>query len=223
VLLVHLPDGPLDAGKSHGHVVAEPIGSVVRPGGADRFDREVCPLRELRREQPAHERYVGASGMSVGQERMVPKKRAVQSWRAKPRRLWSPLRLPISARSLSVEVEEASELLGRGLTGVAPVGATLLSGKEPYEHIGFAVAGVVAPGSALAPTGSLPFRTGRRTPKDGVAALPLLSRPPSRPGGGRPEHPREQAEEPRGVPRAAAAGHVAVRAHQRRLNDAGNR
>ena len=45
-----------------------------------------------------------------------------------------------------VEVEEADELLGRGLTGVAPVGATLLSGEEPYGHIGFAVAGVVALG-----------------------------------------------------------------------------
>jgi hypothetical protein len=45
-----------------------------------------------------------------------------------------------------VEVEEAGELLGRGLTGVAPVGATLLSGEEPYGHIGFAVAGVVALG-----------------------------------------------------------------------------
>jgi hypothetical protein len=52
--------------------------SVVRPGGADRLDGRVCPLRKLRREQPVHERYVGVSGISVGRERKVPKERAVQ-------------------------------------------------------------------------------------------------------------------------------------------------
>jgi hypothetical protein len=52
--------------------------------------------------------------MSVGQERKVPKKRAVQGWRAKSRRLWSPLHLPISARSLSSRWKKRASCLGEG-------------------------------------------------------------------------------------------------------------
>jgi hypothetical protein len=55
VFFVHLPRSPLDAGESHGHVVAEPIERVVRTSGRDRLDEKVGPLRKLRDEQPAHE------------------------------------------------------------------------------------------------------------------------------------------------------------------------
>ena len=54
MLFVHLPGGPVNAGKSHGQVGAEPIDRVVGPSGVDRRDGKVCPLRELRGEQPAH-------------------------------------------------------------------------------------------------------------------------------------------------------------------------
>jgi hypothetical protein len=58
LLFVHLPSGTFDAGESHGQVGAYPIDRVVGPSGVDRLDGKVCPLRKLRREQPAHERDV---------------------------------------------------------------------------------------------------------------------------------------------------------------------
>ena len=58
-------DSPIDARKSHDHVVAEAVQRVVRAGGRNTFDRQLCPLRELRREQPADESRVGVQLVRV--------------------------------------------------------------------------------------------------------------------------------------------------------------
>jgi hypothetical protein len=49
----------VDAGQSHGHVIAKPIKRVVCACGRDWLNRKVCPLRKLRGEQTDHKRYVG--------------------------------------------------------------------------------------------------------------------------------------------------------------------
>lgn len=49
----------IGARESHGHVLAEPVDSVDRPGGVDQVDGKACPLGKLIGEQPTHERYVG--------------------------------------------------------------------------------------------------------------------------------------------------------------------
>jgi hypothetical protein len=58
----------VDSWQAHGHVIAEPVDRVVRAGGGDRFNPQVCPLRKLRSKQAPHERYVGVHlvGMHAG-------------------------------------------------------------------------------------------------------------------------------------------------------------
>jgi hypothetical protein len=58
-LLLHLPDRPGDAGQAHRHLVAESIEGVVGPGEGTGAIGRARPLRELRGDQPAHERRVG--------------------------------------------------------------------------------------------------------------------------------------------------------------------
>jgi hypothetical protein len=59
VLAFHLAVRPLDARESYRHVIAEPVDGVVRSSGGDAFDRKICPVRKLRREQSANEGSVG--------------------------------------------------------------------------------------------------------------------------------------------------------------------
>jgi len=65
LLPLDLLDGPLDPGKPYDHLVAQPVERVVRSRGRDRLDRKIGPLRELRREQAAHERSVGLDLVDV--------------------------------------------------------------------------------------------------------------------------------------------------------------
>lgn len=65
LLLVHIVHSPMDPGESHGHVLPEPIHRVVSPRGGDGHERKVGPLRELRREQSAHERRIRVDFVDV--------------------------------------------------------------------------------------------------------------------------------------------------------------
>src|SRR4051812_19799080 len=44
--------------KPHRHVAAEMKGPVIPPAEFDRLDGKICPVGELRSDQPAYERYV---------------------------------------------------------------------------------------------------------------------------------------------------------------------
>src|SRR4051794_722492 len=57
MFLCHLRGVPLGARQSHGHVLAEMKGPVVPPVELNWFDRQVGPLRKLRFDQFANERW----------------------------------------------------------------------------------------------------------------------------------------------------------------------
>ena len=53
-----MPRIHLGTRQPHGHIVAEPKGSVVPSIEFNGLDGEVCPLRKLCSDQSAHERYM---------------------------------------------------------------------------------------------------------------------------------------------------------------------